>query len=202
MVGLLRGKRFRILIEYYCNNNSWLLKLHIFWIYLWDYRHKIDVITLGENANKLLINMTNNYRQISRGIILHGGKVLLARATDRVNYFLPGGGIKEFESAKDALTREIKEELGVASEIIEFLGIIENKWSLEKELIYETNYLFSLKLCNSTKSNPTSKENGLKFEWKSLREIETLTIYPTCVGNLIKNIVNKSSFEIIWISNF
>lgn len=146
--------------------------------------------------------MTTNYRQISRGIILQEGKVLLVRATGRINYFLPGGGIKEFESAKEALAREIQEELDTTSEIIAFLGIIENKWSIGTDFFFETNYLFSLKLSISTKSNPTSKENGLLFEWKSVKEIESLTIYPTCLKNIIKDMANKKSFETLWISNF
>lgn len=40
-------------------------------------------------------------------------KVLLAQAIGEKNTFLPGGHIEFGESAKDALVREIEEELGL-----------------------------------------------------------------------------------------
>ena len=137
--------------------------------------------------------MVTNYRQISRAVILQNNKVLLAKAKNKVNYFLPGGEIKKFESASNALVREIREELDITSEIIRFLGVIEN---------FETNYLFSLRLNASANSNPTSKEDGLIFEWKSVKEIKFLTIYPISIKGIIKSLATKDSFETIWMSNF
>ena len=50
----------------------------------------------------------------SRAIILnHENQVLLVKHTYQPHWYLPGGGAKKGESAKEALIRELKEEVGI-----------------------------------------------------------------------------------------
>ncbi len=50
----------------------------------------------------------------SRAIILnHDKQILLVKHTYQPHWYLPGGGVKRGESAREALLRELKEEVGI-----------------------------------------------------------------------------------------
>ncbi len=53
----------------------------------------------------------------SQGILIKDGKVLAVQLTDETNYSVPGGHIDLGENAKTALKRELKEEVGIDSDI-------------------------------------------------------------------------------------
>ena len=83
------------------------------------------------------------------------GKVLVAHAIGHRNTFLPGGHVEFGESAKDALVREIDEELGITCTVGKFLGLVEHKWMNKGVLHCEVNQLFEVhseKLHNRHKS--------------------------------------------------
>ncbi|MDP3800436.1 MAG: NUDIX domain-containing protein [bacterium] len=56
-----------------------------------------------------------------RAIIIRNGNIILIKRTkkDEVYFVFPGGGVEEGETEKEALIREIKEELGVDAEVKE-----------------------------------------------------------------------------------
>lgn len=78
--------------------------------------------------------MKKKIRNVVRGICIQKDNVLLAKSVDKDNFHLPGGGINKFESARVALLREIKEELGIDANIKEFIGVIENCW-IDKDIM-------------------------------------------------------------------
>ena len=45
-------------------------------------------------------------------------------------YETPGGGVKEGEDLKEAVKREVLEELGVSAEILDEIGIVEDDYNL------------------------------------------------------------------------
>ena len=50
----------------------------------------------------------------SRAIILNNdNEILLVKHTYQRDWYLPGGGVKKGESAKEAIIRELKEEVGI-----------------------------------------------------------------------------------------
>lgn len=59
------------------------------------------------------------YREAVRGIIMKGSKILLIYSEKNEDYKLPGGGIEEGETPKEALVREVQEEAGIRVEIEE-----------------------------------------------------------------------------------
>jgi ADP-ribose pyrophosphatase YjhB (NUDIX family) len=63
---------------------------------------------------------------VVRGVVARGGRVLLNRCKGTCNAFLPGGHIRFGESARAALGREIREELGVVVNVKDFLGGVEH----------------------------------------------------------------------------
>lgn len=52
-----------------------------------------------------------NFR--TAAIIVQNGKLLVTKDDSAEHYYLPGGRVTMREKAEDALTRELKEELGV-----------------------------------------------------------------------------------------
>jgi 8-oxo-dGTP diphosphatase len=68
------------------------------------------------------------FHHLVRGIFIKDHKVLLSKARGYNNTFLPGGHIEFGESAKEALVREVEEELGISCSVGRFLGIVEHKW--------------------------------------------------------------------------
>lgn len=57
-------------------------------------------------------------------LIRQDGKVLLARRADNGLWELPGGKVEEGESPREALTREIAEELAAKVEVLEACGVV------------------------------------------------------------------------------
>lgn len=49
----------------------------------------------------------------ANAIITYGGKLLLEKRRDSESWGLPGGGVKKTETGRDAIAREIYEELGL-----------------------------------------------------------------------------------------
>ena len=127
-------------------------------------------------------------------------KVLLAQATGYTNTFLPGGHIEFGESAKDALIREIEEELGISSTVESFLGVVEHKWEKKGIVHCEINQVFvtdSEDLLPGV--NPVSNEPHLRFFWCGADELDNKNLQPYPFRNLIKNYLNGNK-EIWWES--
>lgn len=67
-------------------------------------------------------NITVNTRHAVRGIIFYHEKVLMI-LNKHGDLKFPGGGINQYETAEEALRREVKEETGYINfTIIELLG--------------------------------------------------------------------------------
>ena len=71
-----------------------------------------------------------------RLFLLADKKILLVKHSYLNQWFFPGGGVKAKETIKEALEREIKEEIGVDIRgKIQILGIYSNFWEHKKDYI-------------------------------------------------------------------
>lgn len=123
--------------------------------------------------------MDKPFHHLARAIIIKDGKVLLAQAKGYKNTFLPGGHIEFGESAKDALIRELAEELGLKCEVSQFLGLVEHKWEKRGVLHCEINQVFEVN-CSELHSDtsPIAEEGHLEFFWADSTQLESLQPYP------------------------
>jgi 8-oxo-dGTP diphosphatase len=65
-------------------------------------------------------------KRVSVGVmIFHERKLLIVEPTYEPHYLVPGGGVDELETPRDAALRECKEELGLDIEIVRLLGVDE-----------------------------------------------------------------------------
>lgn len=113
---------------------------------------------------------------IARGVCVMDGKVLLCRAKGDKSSYLPGGHIEFGETGRQALVREVREELGVASEAGAFLGAAENSFMQHGKPHAEINLIYELKIDSA---DVKSQEDWIEFEWCDLDKLDAANLLPT-----------------------
>ncbi|MCK4520724.1 NUDIX domain-containing protein [Candidatus Parcubacteria bacterium] len=79
-----------------------------------------------------------------RVVIQHQGKILVCKHKKRNYYFFLGGHVDFGESVKDALFRELKEELDLSIKNCRFIGTVENIFIEDGEEHHEINLIFDV----------------------------------------------------------
>jgi 8-oxo-dGTP pyrophosphatase MutT (NUDIX family) len=93
----------------------------------WTFLEKIQRIIAkygGFYLIRVYWKITKHKKSRARAIILNSdkSKILLAKNITYKEFHLPGGGIEKGEDGKEAILREVQEELGIQVEIIYLLG--------------------------------------------------------------------------------
>ncbi len=117
-----------------------------------------------------------------RGIIYHQGKVLVCKSKEKEYYFFPGGHINFTESAKEALNRELKEELDISIKSVSFIGAIENVFTDKGGLHHELNLVFSVK---AEKVKDKSQEDHLDFHFFDVEKLSKENVLPLALRDSI-----------------
>lgn len=112
-------------------------------------------------------------------LIKKGNKILLIKRGGKTfNGFWAGvgGRIKKNETIKEAIIREVKEELGVKFIIIDELGFFEFLGkSPENKKIHSIHFGFEGKINGKIKSN---KREVVDYNWFTYKETQKLRIMP------------------------
>ena len=108
---------------------------------------------------------------IARGVCVIDGKILLCKAKGGKTTYLPGGHIEFGETGRQALVREIREELGLDSTIGAFLGVVENSFLQHGKPHAEINLVYELSLAAG---EARAKEDWIEFEWRPLSDLGDL----------------------------
>lgn len=106
-----------------------------------------------------------NIETIARGVCVHDGKLLVCLPKKGGRCYLPGGHIEFGETARAALVREIKEEMGVDATAGTFLAACENTFVQNGEPHCEINLVFTLSLPEEALANPQACEDWIAFNW-------------------------------------
>jgi 8-oxo-dGTP diphosphatase len=126
--------------------------------------------------------MQKHIEFIARGFIFQNEKVLLCKRKDRDYYFFPGGHIEFGEFAKDALKREIVEEVGAKVTKCDFIGVAENVFNDGAREAHEINFTFWAEI---DREDVKALEDHLEFRWLSWDEFEKEEVLPTSLKNEI-----------------
>ena len=108
---------------------------------------------------------------IARGVCVVDGKLLLCKAKGGTTTYLPGGHIEFGEAGRQALVREIKEELGLDSTAGAFLGVVENSFLQHGKPHAEINLVYQLTLAEG---EVKAREDWIEFEWRWLDDLGDL----------------------------
>ncbi|MFC2078751.1 NUDIX domain-containing protein [Candidatus Bipolaricaulota bacterium] len=140
------------------------------------------------------------FHYLARGVVIVDGKVLLAHQIGAGNTFLPGGHIEKRESAKQALVREIEEEIGQRARIKRFLGAIEHIWSEATKDNHEINLLFEAEIDGLTSNDgPASLDPNLEFLWAKPEELVEVDLQPSALVRLVDS--GSGPFDAFWGSS-
>ena len=115
---------------------------------------------------------------IARGLLLHGDNVILCRVKDAKWFFLPGGHIEDGESAKVALLRELREEIGEGNyNITSFVGVCENIFPLKESVFqHEVNIILAVNVPEGIE--PETKEDHIGFISVAKDDLKNYKILP------------------------
>ena len=114
---------------------------------------------------------------IARGVAVVDGRLLLCRAKGSATSYLPGGHIEFGETGREALVREIREEMGVEAEAGRFLGVVENSFMQHGKPHAEINLVYELRFA-SPPAEPKSAEDWITFEWRDLADLDSAGLLP------------------------
>lgn len=115
---------------------------------------------------------------IARAILLQGEKVILCRVKGEEKFFLPGGHVENGETIKQALVRELEEEIGSYEyRLSAFAGVCEGTFSREKGVLQqEVNILFEIHM---PEGEISSKEGHIEFICIDRTILNECEIMPT-----------------------
>ena len=128
---------------------------------------------------------------IARGVCVRNGEILLCRGKGAKSTYLPGGHIEFGETGRQALVREVKEEMGLDSTTGKFLGVVENSFlqkSHEGKMLKhaEINLVYELKVPGAA-ADPKAAEAWIGFEWCPLADLDKANLLPAAFRVLGKN---------------
>lgn len=134
-------------------------------------------------------------RAIAIGIFRKGDEILVGENRDRVHdrlyYRPPGGGIEFQETGRQALKRELIEELGVAVAGLRFLGVLENIFKFEGKPRHEVILVFEGRLVDPAvyeqKELRRLDKKDRRAVWKPIADFRTgkAPLYPEGLLKLI-----------------
>ena len=113
------------------------------------------------------------------GILIVDNKVLTVKIANNDFYCLPGGHVELFENTKDAILREYKEEIGIATKIDRLVYICENFFNGNLGKMHELGFYYLLSPNSKVETKDfelieKDKEGdvSLKFKWMDVDNVE------------------------------
>ena len=118
---------------------------------------------------------------IARGVCVRGGQILLCRAKGGSSTYLPGGHIEFGETGRQALRREILEEIGVEASVGRFIGVVENAFMQHGKPHAEINLVYEFDM---DVESVCAKEDWIEFEWRDIGGLADANLLPEAFRRL------------------
>ena len=147
---------------------------------------------IGNYNKKMDKNKNNDFEICARAIIQNNGNILVCYEKGKGYYFTPGGHIEFGESAKEALFRELKEELNISIKKYSFMGAVENVFIQDNEHHHELDLVFNVEAENVSDK---SEEDHIDFLFMDIKRFSQEKILPIALHKvLLKWLRDKKMF--------
>ena len=154
--------------------------------------------------NKDLSVMINNIKLNIRvgAIIKYQDKFLIEKNKNIDFAVIPGGRIKTLENSKEALVREVKEEIGIdiSNESFEIIALIENFFEFNNNKYHELYIVYKIDLkeeYNLTDNFTNLDDINAYYNLITLEELQKTKIMP----NILKEITTAKEFKHYIVDN-
>lgn len=138
---------------------------------------------------------------VTRGLLIKNNKVLTVNKIGEPHKFIPGGRVEIGEGIKNALFREIKEELNKVCIVKKYFGCIEDSYIKKETQVYQICHFFLIDIPDlDFDSKPVSAESELEFYWHEIKDLDKINICPPYVIELIRNAATQSTYDGFWRS--
>ncbi|MFH1192790.1 MAG: NUDIX domain-containing protein [Candidatus Jorgensenbacteria bacterium] len=117
----------------------------------------------------------DSFEFCARAVIERRGKVLACWSRAGNHYFFPGGHVNFGETAEEALSRELKEELKIKIGKMKFIGTNENIYTENKKRHHEINAVFSVAAASVSEK---SREDHIDFTFMTREEFKKSKVLP------------------------
>lgn len=133
-----------------------------------------------------------------RAVIIRKGKILLCKNNELGHLYLPGGHVDEGELAREALPREIGEEIVEPGkiEVGRPVAVIERHFfdRRRESRTYEICILFAV-LARSISNTPQSRESYISFAWYDVTALGRLNIPNPVLPDAISFWIAQKRFQ-------
>lgn len=138
----------------------------------------------------------------SCAVVMHDDKILFQKRKNDKYWALPGGKIEVLETTREAVAREIKEELAITDITVgDIMSVTENFFEWNGNRVHQ--YIFSHKVTfNDPKYNDiegcfdgAEKDKDVVFTWIKKEDLINTPIKPDYVVNQLLNADNSIQFS-------
>ncbi|MGU7858889.1 NUDIX hydrolase [Streptococcus suis] len=120
------------------------------------------------------------------GLIVKNEKLFLIRAPEG-NYYTLGGAIQLGETTKEAVQREMQEELGIDVEVGPLAFIVENQFSLQEKSYHQIEFLYIVTPLSNPAPNLEEGNSIRQCEWVTFADLEKLDLNPAFLKTELAN---------------
>ena len=140
-----------------------------------------------------------NFR--TAAIIVQNGKLLVTKDDSTEHYYLPGGRVTMREKAEDALTRELKEELGVTVAPERAVWIAQSFFTPtgKKQRYHELCTYFTVDASGTDLITrgyrfDSPNEPSVHFAWFPFEELPYIDLRPAFLKTEVQNLPEHTQF--------
>ncbi|WP_155974357.1 NUDIX hydrolase [Streptococcus ruminantium] len=119
-------------------------------------------------------------------LIIKDGKIFLTK-DDKGRYYTIGGAIEVNELVRDAVIREVKEELGVDCLVNQLAFVVENQFIQEKLTFHNIEFHFIVQPLGEMPNEMIEGEQKQTCEWIDLDNLVNLDIVPAFLTKELPN---------------
>ena len=126
-----------------------------------DFRTKLNQTVFGVRATALIVE---------------NGRLLVIE--DKDGFYTIGGALQVNEATEDAVVREVKEELGVASRAGQLAFIVENRFNQAGIHYHNIEFHYLVDLLEEAPSVMQEETKSLPCRWIPLNQLHTFPLKP------------------------